>query len=116
MDVMFFGVAGKTFLTVPVSADADDDKSLILVFFEKLIVVGNGSHARATPGGIKIHDDNFSLDVVGGDAAIDPIADMKGWHLFAFEGRMIGAVFRLVIPSPTFGKFARASDQSAESD
>lgn len=68
--------------------------------------MGNGPHAGTAPGGVEIHHNDLALDVGGGDAAIDPVADVEGGHGFAFERGVPGSALRLVVPSPVVGKFA----------
>jgi len=116
LDAVLLGVGHKFFLTNTVGADADDDQSLVLVFFQEFVVVGNGPHAGPTPGGVKVNDNDFALDVIGGNAAVDPIADVKGGHGFAFQGGVGGAIAGLGVPGPTVGKFARPNGQSAQNE
>jgi hypothetical protein len=107
------GIGYKDVLSAVTGADTDDDQSLLLVFFEEFVVVRNGFHAWAAPGGVQIHNDNFAFDVGGSDAAIDPIFDVKRRHGLAFQGSVGGAGRRLVVPGPIIGKFAGGNRQHA---
>src|ERR1044071_8016557 len=78
--------------------------------------MGNGVHARAAPGGVKVHHDNFAFDVSRGNAAVDPIPDVKCRHGLAFESSMGGASLRVLVPSPTVGKFSGGGGQNVEDD
>ena len=111
---MFLGVAHKTFLSAIGGADADDDQAFVGIFLQQGVVVGNGSHARAAPRRIKIQDDDFAFHAGGRDAAIDPIGDAQRQHGFAFQGGVVGAVFRFVVPGPVVGKFAGENCERAK--
>src|SRR5256885_15335761 len=94
------------------SADANDEQTLVLIFFQQLIIVRNGSHTGPAPGGIKIHNNHFAFHFLWFHLAIDPAREVQCWHGFTLERGMLLANFRVLVPGPGIRKFSSATAQS----
>src|SRR5688572_22172435 len=59
LDAILPCIGSKDFLAPVTGADPNNDQSLLPVLFEEFVVVRNGFHAWAAPGGVQIDNDYF---------------------------------------------------------